>query len=116
MSILNKKLFTGFAYGCWGVVGIYRGIRQYNFENNKQTIFYNYQLKRYKKEEEIPSYLLKPTYFYMTSAAYGAFGLTMYLFPFTAPICFVKEIYRAEISLRNIDHEKDSKFYNNVLY
>ena len=105
----------------WSLLGFYRGILEYNYNNKKEIDDYNIQNERYKKDilkyPEISfTAPIKPTYFYITSFITGLSGLYFYIFPITAPICLVKEIYRLEINLRDIDDEKKTKFYNTIIY
>ena len=115
-----KRGITVLASG-WTVLGFYRGVKEYNYENKIDMDSYNSKLNQYNIDKEkyhnttytatIP---IKPTYFYITSISYGFYGSIVYIFPLTAPICFMKEIYRIEINLRNISDEKKTKYYNTV--
>ena len=53
-------------------------------------------------------------HFYTTKIYNGFIGVVLYLFPISIPHIIIKEIYRIEINLRNIDHEKKSEYYNKV--
>jgi len=107
----------------WGFLGFYRGTQEYNFEyqnkiNNydKEMIYHKEQIEKDKKYNSnyvrIPP--IKPTYFYLSSISNGFFGSELYILPFTIPICLMKEIYRIEINLRNLDEEKKTRFYNTL--
>ena len=102
----------------WTTLGFYRGMKEYNYENKINMDYYNYKLNQYNIDKEKyhdTTYTpIKPTYFYITSISYGFYGSIVYIFPLTAPICFMKEIYRIEINLRNISDEKKTKYYNTV--
>ena len=115
-----KRGFIGCA-SAWSALGFYRGVKEYNYEDKIDMDSYNSKLNQYNIDKEkyhnttytatIP---IKPTYFYITSILYGVYGFGAYIFPFTLPACFMKEIYRIEINLRNINDEKKTKFYNTV--
>lgn len=123
---LNKTLFGGLTC-CLGTLGFYRGIKSYNYEHNiniesyqKDMIYYNKEKERYNKDKypdltNEPRQPVKPSYFYFSMIGYGLFGILVYINPIIMPIVFVKEMYRLEINLRNIDNEKKTNFYNKVL-
>ena len=127
-SLYSKKLIG--ITSCWGILGFYRGTQEYNFHHsndindyNKQMIYHKEQIEKDKKYKiEHPTYNsnyvhippVKPTYFYLSSITNGFFGSALYIFPCTTPICVMKEIYRIEINLRNLDEEKKKKFYNTL--
>jgi hypothetical protein len=114
---LNKIL--GGVYGSWCLLGFYRGTQQYDFEMEMDTNVFDNKMARYNKDKirytDITLYEPnKPTTFYITRMMYGLYGASFYAIPFTGPVCAVKELYRIEINLRNIDNEKKTKFYNTV--
>ena len=115
----------------WGSLGFYRGIRDYNYENKikmdsykKDMNYYEYKKEQYKKDKikyptmdlYEPKQPLKPNYFYLTSFSHGIFGSCLYVFPMSMPVCFVKELYRIEINLRGVDDEKNTAFYNKLIF
>uniref|UniRef100_A0A6C0CW87 Uncharacterized protein n=1 Tax=viral metagenome TaxID=1070528 RepID=A0A6C0CW87_9ZZZZ len=120
--------------GClasWGSLGFYRGICDYNYENKIKTesykidmIYYENKKKQYKKDiikyPSIdfyePKEPLKPNYFYLSSFSHGIFGSWLYICPITMPVCFVKELYRIEINLRSVNDEKNTAFYNKLIF
>jgi hypothetical protein len=52
---------------------------------------------------------------YINTLSYGVFGFVVYANPLLLPLTIYKELYRLEVNLRNLKHEKDSKFYNSIL-
>lgn len=124
---LNKtSLFRGFI-GCSGTLGFYRGVKSYDYEHNiqmesykKEMVYYNKEKERYSKNKYLdvtsePRQPVKPSYFYFSMIGYGLCGIMIYVNPIITPIVFVKEMYRLEINLRNIDNEKKTNFYNKLL-
>ena len=115
-----KRGFIGCA-SAWSALGFYRGVKEYNYKNkididryNSDMIKYNIEKEKYSSTTYEPRIPDKPNYFYITSILYGIYGSSAYIFPLTSPVCFMKEIYRIEINLRNINDEKKTKFYNTV--
>lgn len=93
-----KNNYSKTLIGCcasWGGLGFIRGINSYK---------YNY----YKYETNKP-------YIYSRSIINGFFGIIIYANPVLIPILIYKEIYRLEINLRNLENEKKSNFYNDLL-
>ena len=123
---LNKNWFRGFV-GCLVTLGFYRGVKSYNYEHNiqmesykKDMIYYNKEKERYSKDRYSefscePRQPVKPSYFYFSMIGYGLCGIMIYENQIILPIVFVKEMYRLEINLRNIDNEKKTNFYNRIL-
>lgn len=126
---LNKLL--GSVYCSWCLLGFYRGTKEYDFEVETDTNLFDKEIAKYNKAIEIykkdkirysditlyePTPPIKPNSFYITRIMYGLYGTSFYAIPFTGPVCAVKELYRIEINLRNIDHEKKTKYYNTVYY
>ena len=124
---LNKYLLGRVFAGCLGTLGFYRGVKSYNYEHNihmesykKDMIYYNKEKERYSKNKYLDTTYearqpVKPSYFYFSMIGYGLFGIMIYVNPIMLPIVFVKEMYRLEINLRNIDNEKKTIFYNRLL-
>jgi hypothetical protein len=110
LPLYIKRGFIG-CTSAWSTLGFYRGVKEYNYENKIDMDSYNIDKEKYGDTKYI---LIKPTYFYITSISYGFYGSIAYIFPLTAPICFMKEVYRIEINLRNISDEKKTKYYNTV--
>lgn len=84
----NKYAILTF-YTSWCGLGFIRGTNSY----------------KYKKEK----------YLYIDSITYGLYGTLMYANPSLLPVFLYKELYRLEINMRNLEDEKDSKFYNDLL-
>jgi hypothetical protein len=93
--ITNHHLKTA-AYTGWIGLGFYRGIKAYNYSYNK-----------YNKDE---------SYMYIYSFGHGCRGSFYYFFPIFFPIIIHKEIYRFEVNMRNIEKEKTSSYYNELLW
>jgi hypothetical protein len=91
-STMNRILKTA-AYAGWFGLGFYRGIKAYNYSYNK-----------YNKDE---------SYMYIYSMGHGCRGSFYYLLFF--PIMIHKEIYRFEVNIRNIEKEKESRYYNELI-
>ena len=124
MNISNgiKKVIL-VALPSWGALGYYRGNRQYNFEYNNDIEKYNKRIiaydenVEYSKKNNREPYLdkpCKPNKFFITSVFYGLYGSIFYILPLTGCACLVKEIYRAEINLSNLEEEKKTRYYNTV--
>lgn len=123
-SVYSSKKLLGIT-SCWGILGFYRGTQEYNFHYSNDINSYNQKMICYKEQIEkekkynsnyVPTLPVKPTYFYLSSITNGFLGSALYIFPFITPICVIKEIYRIEINLRNLDEEKKTTFYNTILY
>jgi hypothetical protein len=46
---------------------------------------------------------------------YGIFGTIIYAHPVLLLITIHKELYRLEINIRNLEIEKNSEYYNNLI-
>jgi len=93
-KILQYSLITG-----WGVLGFKRGINSYDY--------------RYKKYSE--KYSQTDSYLYSVKISNGLLGTLLYLNPFILIVTIPKEIYRLEVNIRNIEYEKNSDYYNELL-
>ena len=82
-------------YTGWCGIGFIRGVNSYKFTHNK--------------------YNEKENFIYSNSILYGLFGGFIYANPFFAGIFIYKELYRLEIDIRNLESEKKTKFYNEIL-
>ena len=89
--------------GCtsWCGLGFYRGANYYKYDLD------NSNLDKYK---------IKKNYLYSDSILYGFYGVLMYINPAFLPIIIYKEFYRLEVNVRNLQDEKKSKYYNNILF
>ena len=52
---------------------------------------------------------------YTKSIPYGIYGILFYGNPFLLPVIIFKELYRLEVNIRNLEDEKDSNFYNDLI-
>ena len=66
----------------------------------------------YGREPKLPD---RPAYFFITSIYYGLFEFAIYIIPITFPLAFWKELYRLEIKFRNINDEKNERYYNELI-
>lgn len=89
---MNKILIPLFG---WCALGFKRGLSDYDYSHNK--------------------YCKDNTYLYSNKIGMGTFGIICYLNPFFIPILTVKEIYRLEVNLRNLEKEKNTDKYNKLL-
>ena len=91
---MNKiKYSLAIMGGGWGGLGFIRGINSYTYNYNKHE-----------------------SYLYSKSLFHGIFGLFIYIHPIILPYTIYKEVYRLEIDMRNIEDEKKTSFYNNLLW
>ncbi len=88
-----KPSLSIIGYSAWCGLGFFRGINSY---------IYNY-----KKYDEPAMYI--------NSVGYGIFGIIIYGNPIFLPFILYKEVYRIEVNMRNLETEKKSDFYNNLL-
>ena len=86
----TKQKFFITSLTVWGSIGFMRGVQSYNFEN--VTTLYTNQFFN------------------------GIFGTFFYLNPGTAIFMLYKEVYRLEVNLFNIKREKESNFYNKLIF
>lgn len=87
-------------YTSWCGLGFIRGVNSYKYNNNKNNN---------NKYSEYESYL------YSNSIIHGFFGIIMYGNPILLPFSMYKELYRLEIDMRNLENEKKSRFYNDLV-
>ena len=82
--------------GCtsWCSLGFIRGINYYKYTYNKKV-------------------QNKP-YIYSDSVIDRIFGVIMYANPVLLPITIHKGLYRLEVNIRNLENEKNSKYYNDL--
>jgi hypothetical protein len=98
----NTKLYV-FGSG-WLFLGFYRGTQEYNFKYKNKLIEY--------EKNKIPR---KPIFFYNECFINGILGSFIYIFPIFIYKIIPKELYRLEVCIRNIEHEKNSRYYNELL-
>jgi hypothetical protein len=92
---VKHVLFLG--YTGWCGLGFCRGMNSYKFE-----YFY------YKKNNE-------NNLIYTNQFLHGTIGTFFYAVPFFFPFFLYKEIYRLEVNIRNLEYEKKSRFYNELI-
>lgn len=80
------------AGSAWGAIGFMRGVQSYNFETQLTNMLYT---------DKFIS---------------GIFGVAMYLNPIGGMFMFYKELYRIEVNIFNIKREKESNFYNKLVF
>jgi hypothetical protein len=95
-EILAVKILS-LSYISWSGLGFVRGVKHYNYKhkNNK--------------------YESSQTYLYLKSLGYGCYGFALYCNPILLPFTICKELYRLEVNIRNLENEKNSEFYNDIL-
>ena len=89
---MNKLPVLG--YMGWCSLGFIRGINSYTHHHIK-----------YEKEE----------YLYLNSVCYGFCGILLYANPFLLPCSLYKEMYRFEVNARNLEKDKQTDYYYNLL-
>lgn len=83
------------SYTCWCGLGFIRGINSYKYNHNK--------------------YEINKDYMYSSMIIDGTLGIFIYGNPFFLPFTIYKEVYRLESDIRNLEDEKKSSFYNNLI-
>ena len=83
------------SYTSWCGLGFIRGVNSYKYTDNK-----------YEKNK---------TFIYTNSIVHGILGIVVYGNPVLLPITIHKELYRLEINTRNLESEKNTSYYNNLL-
>lgn len=84
----------------WPILGFKRGMNSYD---------YNYSNNRLYRHSEKMKYPL-----YLDKLVWGIGGMLWYSNPVGGFLGLYKEIYRLEVNLRNIEHEKLTAYYNEV--
>ena len=90
MSTKNKCIIMSVTL--WGGLGFIRGVQSYNFNNYNTHVLYTDKLIN------------------------GLFGSLCYLNPTSTFFMVYKEVYRLEVNLFNIKIEKESNFYNKLIF
>ena len=82
-------------YGGWTSLGLVRGLHAYDYYHRKH----------------------KPngSYLYSEKACFGIFGIVLYVNPMLCFFTIPKEIYRLEVIVRDIKHEKTCDYYNELI-
>jgi hypothetical protein len=83
----------------WSSLGFHRGIKAYDYSFNKETQLY--------KD--------KDRYLYSVGLLYGITGFSIYINPILLFITIPKEIYRLEVNLRELEHEKKTDYFNELM-
>ena len=95
MKLNYKYKIALVSYTLWCGIGFKRGINSYKYNHIK-----------YEKNE---------SYIYSNSIIDGIFGIIMYANPILFPLTLHKELYRLEINSRNLENEKKSRYYNELI-
>jgi len=93
MKIKHSIAITG--YISWCGLGFLRGMDDYKYNYNK--------------------YKIDKPYIYTNLVTNGFLGMILYANPAFLPFLIYKEIYRLEINLRNLENEKNSDYYKELL-
>lgn len=101
-ATILKKLIP--AWGAWGVLGFYRGIRDYN--NYIEEKYNEYE----SKKPEHKQFYTKPQFFFLDCIMFGTFGAAYYAAPPFMPITFYKELHNLEANMRSLEKEKNQRF------
>ena len=78
----------------WPFLGFYRGVESYNFNYNKGN---------------------DKNYMYIYGIGNGFCGMIFYANVFLLPFTIYKEFYRLEVNIRNLENEKKSNYYYDLL-
>ena len=123
--LYKRNTFVAVASG-WGMLGFYRGTQNYYYnykckieEYNKYMIQYNEAIN-YNEKNKTSYYAIskpknKPNKFYITQLFFGIGSSFIYLNPCTFFICVIKELYRLEINIFNLEDEKNKSEYYDIL-
>lgn len=76
----------------WCGLGFKRGVNSYNYRHND-----------------------KETYLYSNMVFKGMFGTFLYGNPVLFPFFAYKELYRLETDIRNLEDEKKTRYYNDLV-
>jgi hypothetical protein len=94
MKINPKLLVLGSSiYGSMGFLGLKRGYDDYN-----------YLTKKFNRP-----------YLYSHCILNSLFGFVFYAFPISNILFITKEIYRLEVNLRNLEDQKQTDYYNQLI-
>jgi hypothetical protein len=98
---MNNRLYkynlAWVGIGLWGGLGAYRGA-----ENYKKN--YDIDYKRYLKN---PDYNRKPQYYYLTYIGNSIYYSALYIYPISAPIFIIEELYNLEKAIRRIKDDSE---------
>ena len=93
---IKKYSIPIICYTCWCGLGFVRGANSYKYRHNKYEINHG-------------------PYIYSEMTINGFFGIIIYGHPIFLLLTMYKEIYRLESNIRNLEDQKKSDFYNNLL-
>ena len=82
----------------WSLLGFKRGINSYDYSHKKDS-----QVMKIKQD------------LYLEKVIWGLTSTIAYVTPFSFFVVLYKEIYRLEVQLRGLEHEKKTDYYNRVL-
>ena len=88
----------------WTSLGIYRGIQSYNY-----TYKTNYEEYEMFKDTYISFLVNKPQYYYTKCFQNGLYYGISYINPIILPNIIIKEMYRLEVNIRELDNKLDNK-------
>ena len=97
----TKKIIRVVTICGWPALGFKLGMNSYD---------YNYSNNRLYRHSEKMKYPL-----YLDKLVWGIVGMLWYLNPVGGFFGLYKEIYRLEVNLRNIEDEKLTAYYNEVM-
>ena len=83
-----NRSFPVLGYMSWSGLGFLRGINAYHYTTRD-----------------------KDTYLYVHAFGYGCCGFLFYTNPVLLPFSVYKEVYRLEVNVRNLEHEKTVFYY-----
>ena len=86
----NVNLLVCGLFG-WSALGYYRGVQEYNYYRKNTTCLYSEQFVR------------------------GLIGSFIYINPLLWLLMVKKEIYRFEVNIRSLEHEKQTDYYRSVI-
>ena len=95
MNKIYKILIPLTGVACWSILGFKRGIQSYEYT--------------YNKRKDISTRL------YSTKIMHGLLGSIIYINPVLICRVLLKEIYRAEVNIRDLEDEKNTDYYNEIL-
>jgi hypothetical protein len=92
---IKKYSIPLIGYTSWCGLGFIRGVNSYKYNHNK--------------------YEINKPYLYSSMIIDGTLGIFIYGNPFFLLFIIYKEVYRLESYMRNLEDEKKSSFYNDLI-